>query len=173
MNPTQLNSPVLCIWYYAVIITCLSCSAESICDARGSKAKFPPPIPCPLQTSLCVLMPFAWAQNVSSDETAVRPQCAPHPPTRPYLLLLGEDGRSACHFRVDTRSPDSSYGFIMLSPLCLFCISIVFLSCWGALLLFVECDWAKGRHKISLLLLQFFILHCLPSSRLLSCTCTA
>lgn len=70
-------------------------------------------------------MLFAWAQNVSSDETAVRPQCALHTPTRPYLLLLGEDGRSTCHFRVDTRSPDSSCGFIMLPPPCLFCISIV------------------------------------------------
>lgn len=78
------------------------------------------------QTSLCVLMLFAWAQNVSSDETPVRPQRAPHPPTRPYLLLLGEDGRSACHFRVDARSPDSSCGFIMRPRLCLFCISIVF-----------------------------------------------
>lgn len=77
------------------------------------------------QTSLCVLMLFAWAQNVSSDETPGRPQCAPHPPTWPYLLLLGEGGRSTCHFRLDTGSPDSSCGFIMLPPLCLFCISIV------------------------------------------------
>ncbi|GAA6098647.1 uncharacterized [Tachysurus ichikawai] len=77
------------------------------------------------QTSLCVLTLFMWAQNVSLDETPGHPQCAPHPPTRPYLLLLSEDGRSTCHFRVDTRSLDSSCGFIMLPPLCLFCISII------------------------------------------------
>lgn len=117
---------------------------------RGSKARFPPPIPCPSRTSLCALMLFAWAQNVSSDETAGRPRCVPHPPTRPYLLLLGEDGRSACHLRVDTRSPDSSRGFIMLPPLSLFCISIV--SCFLAGLrycILLNANEREVRHKTS------------------------